>query len=659
MKPLLALIGLMCAATISALGQIPGHPRLLFGPADIANITARIQVPGSAAQQLYQLVGNTATHYRTNYLFNGDNIPLPSEDPWYKSAQYHNVLALAFRYLVDPLPDTEDRDRAKFFAFNPTDYGILNLDERFQKQGIVYDDWITYRNQEGDLGRQLSQQVICLALLYDWLYSELDSTQRQLIRDRIIANINYQYDWFGFNAGIRGILVPPRPDRNRMRLEHPPLALMIGAMSIYGEAGSCYSTAQADADIAAAIQAEFTETESHINRYFSPYDGAEADGISYGMWMLHILVTELELWSRWTGQNHWNDQNVSDRFSRIGQWLAYELLPEPHASPCWFNTFSDAYSSMYSPLGLLLVLSKKYPSTAGINQWVFEHSVDSIRYVIHTSRAGHSPSNDQETQSNSMCYILPIIAGYQSVPAVEPTTVLPLSRHFTWNNLIYLRSSTTSWNGADDIQFGLAAGTDYHPLFQHHNWHHDQPDKGHFTLSAFNQLFIRSIGTDGRRSEYHNEVLIDGKGQVTTVLNTTHSKGWQGQNRGVITEFTSSPRFDFVDCDATDSYGALHWGIGLSNEVTYTRDDAGQNEVSEFNPVDHAHRYVSFSRASDGVPPYLVMADDIKKDPIHTITHGGSSRQRRSLRFPEMNSTSRIMPGPRSCSMCTMPVHLR
>ena len=160
----------------------------------------------------------------------------------------------------------------------------------------------------------------------------------------------------------------------------------------------------------------------------------------------------------------------------------------------------------------------------------------------------------------------------------------------------------------------MTAGTDYHPLFHHHNWHHDQPDKGHFTLSAFDQLFIRSIGTDGRRSEYHNEVLIDGKGQVTTVLNTDHSKGWQGQNRGVITEFTSSPRFDFVDCDATDSYGALHWGIGLSNEVTYTRDDAGQNEVSEFNPVDHAHRYVSFSRASDGVPPYLVMADDIKKD---------------------------------------------
>ena len=401
-------------ASIAALRQIPGHPRLLFGPADIANITARIQVLGSAAQKLYQLVNNTATHYRTN--------PCSTEIiflslPKILGINPHNTimscrLPFAISSIQCRIPQIETGRNS--FIFQSNRLLRSQLDERFRKQGIVYDDWITYRNQDGDLGRQLSQQVICLALLYDWLYSELDTTQRQLIRDKIIANINYQYNCFGFNAGIRGILVPPRPDRNRMRLEHPPLALMIGAMSIYGEAGSCYSTAQADADIAAAIQAEFTETESHINRYFSPYDGAEADGISYGMWMLHIFVTELELWSRWTGQNHWNDQNVNDRFSKIGQWLAYELLPEPHVSPCWFNTFSDAYSSMYSPLGLLLVLSKKYPSTAGINQWVFEHSVGTIRYVIQASRPGSQAHPTIKKPNQTPC-----VTSFRSLPATS------------------------------------------------------------------------------------------------------------------------------------------------------------------------------------------------------------------------------------------------
>ena len=111
-------------------------------------------------------------------------------------------------------------------------------------------------------------------------------------------------------------------------------------MSIYGE-NTNYPTSQADLDINTAINYEFTDSLSHINKYFSPFDGAELDGISYALWMLPLSFELLEAWDHWEGLNHWNDQNIHDRFSKIGDWLAYEVMPDPQTQPCMFNTLNE------------------------------------------------------------------------------------------------------------------------------------------------------------------------------------------------------------------------------------------------------------------------------------------------------------------------------
>ncbi|MCW5894257.1 MAG: T9SS type A sorting domain-containing protein [Bacteroidetes bacterium] len=597
MKHVIALMLLFLLCTSLMVGQV-SHPRLFFSVADLPSLRDRI-ANSPADSQLFVEIIEQSTYYFDHWLFDGGTTTgMP------KAAFYCGIPSLAFRYLVTG--ESQWADRAKVLIFNQGP-----PPPPFVQQGIIFDDWHSLFPLTVDYGhnrlRTLSQQVIYLCILYDWLYDQLDQNQRTAIQNKIISNLAIEFPLWGYPnqaypGGIRAAF--GREDKYRAPLEHASLALLLGAITIYGENPN-YPTWLADQDIANAVDFEYTNAHSWIGRGWSPSDGAHFSGVSYGMWLLPNTVTFLEAWSRWSGVDHWNDNGIAARLSKVGEWLAYEVMPDPQMTniwgiPCMFNALNDAYSHQVGSMGTLLALSAKYPAQAQLNQWVFDHTIESIENLMYDVS---SSEFQQEIQGNSMNYILPIVFGYENVNPVEPPTVLPQSRLHEWNGLVGIRTSPY-WGSQDDIQFSFTSQPIIHPEFGEHKWHHDQADKNHFTLSAFGDLYLRDYGYDGRSSLYHNLVLVNGQGQAFELFY---------QREGKIVRFINSAGFDFIHGDATSAFNELHWGVGMPAGV-FTQQNPGPTHDTSYHPVQKAHRYVLFARSLDNLPAYFIVADDISKN---------------------------------------------
>jgi len=175
---------------------------------------------------------------------------------------------------------------------------------------------------------------------------------------------------------------------------------------------------------------------------------------------------------------------------------------------------------------------------------------------------------------------------YRPCPvANDPVAYLPQAMHFRGRGLVVSRGGF----GPEDWHLAVEAGP--------HAAGHDQSDKGTFTLRAYGgDLVVDSgYGNDGDpqksgSSFAHNVVLIDGRGQPMSYHN---------QSSGHVTGFHHSPLLDWIRLDAREAWG-----------VRYDRDWA----PSPTTPVERAERTFVFVRGAGGIPPYLVVADDIVRD---------------------------------------------
>lgn len=190
----------ICIILVSMLSicdaQHSGHPRLFFNSAELQNLQNAIngRTPGSAIDQLYGEVLQQSNQFTSSYLWNLGG----SHN---KGAYYVDVFSLAFRYLISG--DVQWSNRAKHLLLDPPNPDLT-------LQGIVYDDWLTPNglNSNGDQGwiaRGIAQQVICLSIMYDWLYDQLDTSQQRIIQNKIIDDINTTYTWNIYLSGVRQV----------------------------------------------------------------------------------------------------------------------------------------------------------------------------------------------------------------------------------------------------------------------------------------------------------------------------------------------------------------------------------------------------------------------------------------------------------------------
>jgi hypothetical protein len=170
--------------------------------------------------------------------------------------------------------------------------------------------------------------------------------------------------------------------------------------------------------------------------------------------------------------------------------------------------------------------------------------------------------------------------------AGDPSCILPDGLLFRGRGLAVSRTGY----GPGDLHFAVEAGP--------HAAGHDQADKGSFTLYGYGaDLAIDSgYGNDGEplksgSSHAHNMVLIDGQGQPMH---------WHNQSGGAISGYRHSPLLDWVRVDAREA-----WNV---------RYDGDWRPHPAASPVEKAVRQFLFVRGTNGIPPYLVVMDDIRKD---------------------------------------------
>jgi len=170
-------------------------------------------------------------------------------------------------------------------------------------------------------------------------------------------------------------------------------------------------------------------------------------------------------------------------------------------------------------------------------------------------------------------------------PIADPAAVMADGQLFRGRGLAVSR---TGYDG-QELHFAVEAGP--------HATGHDQSDKGTFTLGAYGtDLAIDSgYGNDGDAlaggsSHAHNVVLVDGEGLPLSHHN--QSDGW-------ITGYHHGALADWVRVDALPAWTLRR---GRDGEPLHTGE------------MQRASREFLLVRPRDGIPPYLVVYDDIIKD---------------------------------------------
>lgn len=239
-------------------------------------------------------------------------------------------------------------------------------------------------------------------------------------------------------------------------------------------------------------------------------------------------------------------------------FYALSLLPGESV----FDARNDAnYSGLRFPL--MLRLADAYPM--GLARWLWD-------------RAGGGTSPYAIIWSSRIEPVPPEQAG------------VALSEHFAGRGLCVFR---TGWE-TEDVMFSIEAGP-FYPIT------HNQADESHFTLYGLGYRWAidSGYGNTGKpggrdQSVAHNCVLIDGEGQAI-------SGAGRGTN-GKILAYADEPSHGYVLADASEAY----------------------NRNSRGTPgpgVERARRHAVFVRPADGLPAYVVLYDDIRKDAdLHKFT---------------------------------------
>ena len=237
---------------------------------------------------------------------------------------------------------------------------------------------------------------------------------------------------------------------------------------------------------------------------------------------------------------------------RVPLWLTYEMRPWGYE-----GVALNQSAGIYGAGGFGTLIAQEF---RGLARWVFKNST------------GRTPAG---------CAIEPGIGLINGWPAYrnERPDKLPLCHWFSTRGLVYCRSG---W-GQRDAHFAFNTN----PVGAGHT----HADQGQFCLSSNGASFFTDAGVTLFPSQYHNVVMIDGKGQ--------------GQRQAGVDAFMRS-----VD---TGAYADL---IDADLKLAYDRRLQGESRGPwtwlEYNPVQKADRRALFVRGVTG--PVVLVADDIRKD---------------------------------------------
>jgi hypothetical protein len=428
--------------------------------------------------------------------------------------------------------------------------------------------------------------VRALAFGYDWLWEVMTPEQRRDVAATLLGfvlDIHRQSQTGGWG----------RRPLHRVWNWDPGLmgACGIGMLALEGETR-------------VGEKAILFDCRRHLRDYLTlgiDADGCGHEGPSYIGYGIGAGVDFIEA----LRQQGRGDLFSASNYQLIPPWLISETLPDGKR---WNNLSDCGHGQAPSPVyayacGRLAELAATEPLRPGerlvpdetrapldyLQQFSEEPGVRRLSYSALAGLMGWAwqtgPGRTPPAELDGL-RLLAYLFYYRPCPvAPDPAAYLPLALHFRGRGLVVSRTGF----GPEDWHLAVEAGP--------HAAGHDQSDKGTFTLRAYGaDLAIDSgYGNDGDplksgSSFAHNVVLIDGRGQPMSYHN---------QSSGQITGFHHSALLDWTRIDAREAWG-----------VRYDRDWT----PSTTTPVERAERTLVFVRGAPGVPPYLVVQDDIAQD---------------------------------------------
>ena len=404
-----------------------------------------------------------------------------------------------------------------------TDY--LNAAKNWAVTTCGYPVW-------GDHNDALSAAHILtgLGILYDWCYSSLDASTKDIIRNTIIerapamaARLLKGGDQYGY-------------DDNHIITESCGLAT--AALAIFDE----YNPAETWIDI----------TANQFDKYIQLVgdDGATHEGLGYWGYSLQSSIMYGEMAEKLLGINIF----AAEWYKNACYFRLYSTVP----TGSWgagnkFLSFNDAdRGDLNGPDHMLRALAHRYND--GYAQWLADRLFE----------AG--------LQNNTYMYNFLNMLWYD--PAIQATAPNSLPTIKNFDNAGYILSRS-AWYGNESVlafSCGPVGGKKLHEqlgIFSDYikSSGHAHPDANHFILYGNGEWLIRDDGYVSKHTQQHNTLLINGQGQIgdgDVFLDT--SKYFQSTEMATSYIGSFNANMDHIIGDATAAY---EQGLGLQKYMRH------------------------------------------------------------------------------------------
>jgi hypothetical protein len=444
------------------------HPRVFFTSAELA--TLRDRSHGSHADIWKRAVAGVAQY------MNADPAPPPAQARRAQNDVGLGIAALAFAFRIDGKPEYLARAR------------------KYMEAAASYDIW-GYANNKPNVDLAAGHLLYGLGWGYDLLNADLTPAERDRYREALRRHGNLLAEYF-----------KPKPGRTIAYSQNhtfiPIAGLAIAAYALYDEIPEA-------PEWAAEARAIFDRTLATYSK-----DGYYYEGFEYWVfatpWIMHYLDAHLHA----TGEDLFDQPGLH----HAHEYVAHTVLPDGVN----IFDFGDAFEGP-------LTRSRKSADAERTQPGGHLNSNYNLLYRL----AGRFKDSQAQGVANWLDGLGQVNAeDFWSLAWYDPSvTPAPITKQQPWHyfadhDVLYWRSSWTPSATAIAIKGGPPEGHAATALArQFPDWHqeagHAHPDAGSFIVYANGHYVTGDSGYAGLpRTDQHNTLLIDGKGQE--MPGTTH-----------------------------------------------------------------------------------------------------------------------------------------
>lgn len=442
-------------------------------------------------------------------------------------------------YYIDPYPgdswerDTADRTVNLAMAYVLSgEVKYFNAAKAYALASMSYPTWGREPLKNTDLAA--AHQLLSLAIVYDWLYNDLDAVTRDHIKHTLEAHGNEMY----------------------LKASGQPFEGKTNYTKVYWTEGYLQNHLWVSlGGLTAAAVAIFDEgintqpwLEYAIGKFdkvlqYLPDDGASQEGYPYWQYGVEYLLNYGEIAQKFFGINIYQNNMW---LKNASQYAAYMSLPKNSwkSDLNHINFADDAKANWYGPDMSLRLLAGKYSD--GLAQW--------LAGQIDTANI----ESDNVRYANMLWYD-------PSVPETSNST-LPTLHLFDDLGIVSARSD---WSGNESMVAFKSGPSIGHKALHLNNsepiedWGvaHAHPDANHFMIFGNGEWLIRDDGYADKRTSNHNTLTINGVGQLgegAQFLKNIPMQSVKSEPTIVKAEWNVS--YDYMLGDATQAYDS---GLGL------------------------------------------------------------------------------------------------